>query len=118
MSKKWPLRPKPRSYQLLYRWIEELAEIYGVSYQTFCKNALGLSPQEIGSLNTFLPERVLIILSNGTNIPIEDLRWRELHTSFKRLLQMCEKIMEENPDAFFSLQKSVHKPPEDIYRQD
>jgi hypothetical protein len=56
-KQKWPLHPKPCQYQLLYSWIETLAETYGVSYITFCKRALKLTAEEIGNLRTVLPRR-------------------------------------------------------------
>ncbi len=92
MNKKWPLHPKPYKHQLLYNWVKHLAEIYEVSYQKFCNDVLNLTPQEISSLNTELPEKALIILSNGTNIPIEDLRERDLHTIFRKLIQELEEL--------------------------
>jgi hypothetical protein len=55
MNKKWPLHPKPYQYELLYRWIEELAKAYGVSYITFCKRVLKLTNDEISHLRTSLP---------------------------------------------------------------
>ncbi|MEY3106615.1 MAG: hypothetical protein RIT35_781 [Pseudomonadota bacterium] len=52
---KWPLHPKPYKYQLLYSWVEQLAELYGVSYKSFCKNVLKLSAEEISDLRVCLP---------------------------------------------------------------
>ena len=103
MIKKWPLHPKPYEYQLLYSWVEKLAEAYGVSYQNFCKNVLGLEPHEISSLRTSLPERAIVILAHGTGIPTADLSKRDLWNTFERHKQELAKAMEENPDQFAAL---------------
>jgi hypothetical protein len=98
---KWPLHPKPyNEYELLSRWIEKLAETYEVSYTSFCKNALKLTVEEIGSLRTSLPEKALLILSNGTGITIDDLEKRDLDNTFKKLKLEVDKKMAEDPDAF------------------
>lgn len=100
MIKKWPLHPKPHTYQLLNSWIERLAEIYGVSHRSFCKNVLGLESHEISRLRSSLPERVIFILANGTGISITDLSTRDLSGIFEKLKQAIEKEIEKNPDAF------------------
>ena len=108
--KRWPLRPKPHQNQLLYSWIERLAEVYGISYRCFCKNVLELTPEEIGGLCTVLPEKALFILSNGTGVPIDDLRKRDLHTMIKIMSDEIGKIMETHPEEFVCfLNKTVHK---------
>lgn len=103
MIRKWPLHPKPYEYQLLCNWIEKLAEIYGVSYKSFCKNVLGLTYEETSTLRTSLPEKILVILANGTGIPITDLSTRNLPGIFEKLKRVIDKEIEENPDAFASL---------------
>ena len=109
--KKWPLRPKPHQYQLLYSWIERLAEAYGISYGSFCKNVLELTPEEIGNLRRTLPEKALFILSNGTGVPIDDLRKRDLHTMFKIIFDEIGQVIEEHPEEFACfLNKNVYKP--------
>lgn len=108
--KKWPLHPKPSKYQLLYSWIEDLAKKYGINYQRFCKDVLGLTAEEIGALRMTLPEKALLILSNGTGIPLEDLSKRDLHTTFKMLSEEIAQRMETHPEEFvWFLEKNVHK---------
>ena len=108
--KKWPLHPQPYSHQLLYRWVEQLAEAYGVSYQSFCKNVLELTPEEIGNLRTALPEKALLILSNGTGMPIDDLKKRDLHTMYKILLDEISEWTETHPEECADfLSRSVFK---------
>lgn len=109
--KRWPLRPKPHQYQLLYSWIERLAEVYGISYQRFCKDVLDLTPEEIGELRRILPEKALVILSNGTGVPLEDLRKRDLHTMFKIISDEIGQLMKAHPEEFACfLHKNVYKP--------
>ena len=47
MNKRWPLHPKPEDNQLLYEWVKDLADLYEVSYQHFCKTVLKLTGDEI-----------------------------------------------------------------------
>ena len=98
--KRWPLHPKPYEHQLLYSWIERLAKEYGISYQVFCKRALELTPEEIANLRTILPEKALHALSQGTGIPIADLRKRDLHTMLKIQFEELNKLMEAHPEEF------------------
>ena len=110
MDKKWPLRPKPLAFQLLYRWIEQLAEAYGVSYRCFCKNVLELTHEEISALSKILPQKALLILSKGTGIPFENLCKRDLDTTFKILHEELSRRMEAHPEFFDKfLVKTVHK---------
>lgn len=108
--KKWPLHPKPHSNQLLYRWIEQLAEAYGVSYKCFCKNVLDLTPEEISSFRTVFPEKALLILSSGTGMPIDDLRRRDIYTMYKIALEELSQWTETHSEerAHF-LSRSVYK---------
>lgn len=111
MIKKWPLHPKPYEYELLYRWIERLAKVYEISYHSFCKNVLGLTTQEISDLHKSLPEKALVILSNGTTVPVNDLRCRDLHSTFKRLQHEVNEIIAKDPDALMPfINQSVFKP--------
>lgn len=105
MIKRWPLHPKPRPYELLYNWTETLAEIYGVSHRSFCRNVLELEPEEISSLRSLLPEKAITILANGTGIPVNDLSVRYLGGIFEQLKQEVKKEIEKNPDAFAALLK-------------
>jgi hypothetical protein len=109
--KKWPLHPKPTQYQILYGWVEHLAEIYGVNFKKFCRNVLDLTPEETNRLRTILPEKALFILSEGTGVPIDDLRKRDLDTMFKALLEEFYKRVEAHPEDFVHLaSKNVYKP--------
>lgn len=108
--KRWPLRPKPHQYQLLYSWIKHLAEVYGVNYQCFCKNVLELTPEEIGNLRRILPEKALFILSKGTGVPIDDLHKRDVYTMFKIIFDELGQLIEEHPEECACLlSKSVYK---------
>lgn len=106
----WPLHPKPSEYEILYRWIERLARAYGVSFRVFCRVVLGLTPEEIGDLRTILPEKALHILSNGTGVPISDLRERDLYSMFRRAQDELERDIKAHPEKYEQLlNKWVHK---------
>lgn len=108
--RKWPLHPQPSQHQLLYSWIEDLAKEYGVSYQRFCRNVLGLTAEEISNLRTALPKIALSILSKNTGFPIDDLSKRDLPTTFKMLSEEIAQRMKTHPEEFvWFLEKNAHK---------
>ena len=107
---KWPLHPKPYEYQLLYCWIEQLADVYEVSYRSFCTNVLKLTAEEISNLRTHLPEKALTILSDCTGVEMDDLRGRYLDNTFEKLKIDIEEAFRKNPEQFSGfLNRSVHK---------
>jgi hypothetical protein len=93
MYKKWPLHPKPGNDQLLCEWVEDLAKLYEVSYQTFCKRVLKLSSEEIYNFRSSIPEKVLIFLSNGTGVPPDDLKWRDADSRSKKWQEEYETMI-------------------------
>jgi hypothetical protein len=95
MNKRWPLHPKPMYDQLLSDWVRDLAKLYEVSYQNFCKRVLELTSDEAFDLRDTIPERVLIILSNGTGIPIDDLRWRNTSSRYQKWKEGYETKLEK-----------------------
>ena len=94
MNKRWPLHPKPEDNQLLYEWVKVLADLYEVSYQYFCKTVLKLTSDEIFYFRNSIPEKVLIILSNGTGIPVNGLRGRDMDSRFKKWKEEYETMVE------------------------
>ena len=94
MNKRGPLHPKPEDNQLLYEWVKDLADLYEVSYQHFCKTVLKLTGDEIFYFRNSIPEKVLIILSNGTGIPVNGLRGRDLDSRFKKWKEEYETMVE------------------------
>lgn len=70
MDKRWPLHPKPRDNQLLSEWVQELADLYEVSYQNFCKKVLKLTSDEIYHFKHSAPEKALISLAGGLIFPL------------------------------------------------
>ena len=94
MNKRWPLHPKPEDNQLLYEWVKDLADLYEVSYQHFCKTVLKLTGDEIFYFRNSIPEKVLIILSNVTGIPVNGLRGRDLDSRFKKWKEEYETMVE------------------------
>jgi hypothetical protein len=110
MIGRWPLHLKPREYEILYQWIERLAEAYGVSFRVFCRVVLGLTPDEIGALKRTLPEKALHILSNGTGVPISDLRERDLYSMFRLVQNDLAKDIATHPEQYEKfLNHWVHK---------
>ena len=77
MNKRWPLHPKPGDNQILYEWVKDLANLYDISPRNFRTRVLKLIGEEsLYFRASYIPEKALIILSNGTGISIYDLRWR------------------------------------------
>lgn len=110
MPIRWPLHPKPGQYELVYQLVERLSESYQVSYKKFCKTVLGLTPEETNHLRTVLPEKVLVILSNGIDVPIDDLRKRDLNSMFNILCDELTHLEKTHPEEFEQLlNKSVYK---------
>jgi hypothetical protein len=86
MPRRWPLHPKPYDFEILERYVRRLAEAYGVSYEAFCLNALGI-PRDENETRQFKepsPE-ILSLLSEGTGIPISQLEQMTLSRTFSRL---------------------------------
>lgn len=74
LQRRWPLHPRPYTYETLVGYVRRLADQYGVGYGTFCLRALGI-PSADGEARSFgnpAPE-VLLRLSAGTGIPVERL---------------------------------------------
>ena len=84
MNKRWPLHPKPNDTQLLHEWVKDLVNLYEINFQNFCKKVLKLTSEEIFDFIDFVPEKALIILSNGTGISVNDLRGRDMNSRYKR----------------------------------
>lgn len=71
----WPLHPPPEDKDDLRQYVERLARAYGVSFETFCFNALNIVHEdEEARLFSMPTEDVLFRLSAGVGIPIEELR--------------------------------------------
>lgn len=95
MNKRWPLHPKPKGDQLVSEWIRELANLYEINYQNFCHRVLKLTNDEAFYLSDTIPEKVLVILSNGTGISIDDLRWRNTSSVYKKWKEEYEARLEK-----------------------
>jgi len=94
MNKRWPLHPQREDNQLLYEWVKDLADLYGVGYQYFCRKVLKLTSEEIFDFRSSAPEKALIILSNGTGIAIDDLRGRDIDSRHKKWKEEYESMVE------------------------
>lgn len=100
MQKRWPLHPMPDEYESLRPWVERLAKAYGVTFNTFCKHALGVPRSDTILLFRDPPEDVLIKLEAGTGITIEQLRDMTLDNVWKRIMRQLEIEYQRNPEAF------------------
>lgn len=101
MDKKWPLHPKPKEHQLVYEWVTDLAALYEINYQTFCKKVLKLTNEEIYDLRSNAPVAVLTILANATGIAIEELKGRDMNSRFKKWKEEYEeKLKQDNEEQF------------------
>ncbi|WP_086740528.1 TniQ family protein [Erythrobacter colymbi] len=71
----WPLHPRPEDNENLRQYVERLARAYGVSFKTFCFNALNIAHEDEEARLFLKPTgEVLSRLSAGVGISIEELR--------------------------------------------
>jgi hypothetical protein len=71
----WPLHPQPEDNENLRQYVERLAGAYGVSFKTFCSNALNIAHEdEEARLFSNPTEDVLSRLSAGVGMEVEELR--------------------------------------------
>lgn len=100
MQRRWPLHPKPYSYETLERYVRRLAECYGVSYQTFCLRALGIPIADSQSRRFREPSPELLQrLSHGSGLAIEVLKQMTLDCIWARQMEELPKCMETIEDA-------------------
>jgi hypothetical protein len=105
MEKRWPLHPKPRSYETLEWYTRRLAECYGVRYESFCLRALSI-PITDGEARRFrepTPE-LLRRLSDGTGIPVVQLEQMTFQRTLNRMLEELGRFA-ETPDGRAWLEK-------------
>ena len=95
MQIRWPLHPKPRSYETLERYVHRLAECYCVSYGTFCLRALGI-PIEDGQSRLFREPTIEVLqrLSNGSGIAVDVLEQMTLARIWDRQMEELRQSME------------------------
>lgn len=102
MQMRWPLRPKPYSYETLERYVRRLAECYCVSYGTFCLRALGIPIDDSESRRFREPtQEVLQRLSNGSCIAVDVLEQMTLERIWARQmeeLRQCIAATEIKPE--------------------
>lgn len=81
------MHPPPSELETLNTYVKRLAHLYDVSYITFCVNALGGPPTDREARSLRNPsDTVLERLSEGTGVPVVDLR--ELHPD-----SLCDRHM-------------------------
>ncbi len=95
MRMRWPLHPKPRSYETLVRYVHRLAECYCVSYGTFCFRALGI-PIEDGQSRLFNKPKIELLqrLSDGTGIAVGVFEQMTFERIWDRQMEELRKSLE------------------------
>lgn len=95
MQRRWPLHPKPYSYETLERYVRRLAVCYCVSYQTFCLRALSI-PIGDSELRRFRKptSELLQLLSNGSGLAIDVLEQMTFECIWKRQMEELRQLME------------------------
>ena len=105
----WPLHPQPYEWDVLDSWLKRLADAYGVSFRVFCRHALGLSREEMGSLRDKPSEETLRTLEAGTGVSIERLRDMTTLRVIQRCTQALERFMQADPQGFAILENWVRE---------
>jgi len=93
-TRRWPLHPQPRKYEHLSRWVDRLAEAYGVSPKAFCRYALNYD-QWPGDLNRAPPPDVLVRLETGTGVSLVELRAMSTDAIWRRLMAAYQSMIDE-----------------------
>lgn len=92
-SRRWPLHPQPREYETLRRWIERIAESYGLPAHNFCPPLFDCRcPSELEAEPL---DRALEILSAGTGVPAAAIREMQLARVFDAMLKEYARRLEE-----------------------
>lgn len=95
MQTRWPLHPKPRSYETLEKYVRRLAECYGVGYENLCLRALNIPANDSRARQFREPAPELLQrLSQGTGIAIEVLGQMTLACVWDRLMKDFESSVE------------------------
>lgn len=115
MGQRWPLHPKPRSYETLEQYVRRLAECYGVRYERFCLLALGISVRDDGTRILKEPTpKLLRQISDHTGISVDRLAcmtykrvWAQVMDELNRFASTPEgKAWMEQMENRMSSQKS------------
>jgi hypothetical protein len=87
MQKRWPLHPKPYSYETLEGYVRRLAQCYGARYEYFCLRALGIPVDDSQARRFHEPTLELLHrLSDGTGVPVELLEQMTFPFVWNRLM--------------------------------
>ena len=92
--RRWPLHPRPHTYETLAGYVRRLADQYGVGYGTFCLRALGIpvADTDARSFGSPAPE-VLWRLSAGTGVPVERFEQMTFAHTWQRLMEELDACM-------------------------
>ncbi|MGI9485140.1 MAG: TniQ family protein [Geminicoccaceae bacterium] len=92
-SRRWPLHPQPREYETLCRWVERIAESYGLPPQSFCRPLFGCRCPS--GLDTEPLEQALAVLSAGTGVPVAEIWEMRLERVLSSMLNEYVRRLEE-----------------------
>jgi hypothetical protein len=95
--RRWPLHPQPTDWEDLETWVRRIAEMYGVSYDVFLRNALGQTGRGARDLDQ-APPGVFAKLSVGTGVPIERLLAMTSPRVMARMFQRMQELRETPED--------------------
>ena len=71
----WPLHPPPKEIETLRQYVQSLARLYGVTFESICYHALKIAHADEEARSFTQPtEDVLERLAVGLGIPIDELR--------------------------------------------
>lgn len=96
----WPLHPPPRNTDILAGYVKRLAWLYGVTYENFCINALGIPLSEREAYSPNNPsDQVLDRLLTGVSVPVDRLLELKRETAFARVTAEIERVFLERPEC-------------------
>lgn len=107
---RWPLHPKPDSFERLDTYVRRLAESYSIGFATFCRHGLGGDPDEIGLLDDRPAPAMLERLSVGTGLPIRRFKNMTSERYHARVAVAMRWIIRRHPEL-------LHKQPMEVSGQ-
>jgi hypothetical protein len=99
MNNRWPLHPLPFKEEYLSSWVRRIAGAYNLSYISFCKKVLDINLLESKNIDVLPKMSTLKILSEGTGIPLKDIK---KHTLYRYEGKLFNKVKQKNAFSQFS----------------
>lgn len=106
---RWPLHPKPHSYETVEQYVRRLAACYGSRYEHFCLRALGISTDDSQARQFKEPTPELLRrLSDGTGISVGQLEQMTLSRIWNRLMDEMRQYS-ETPEGQAKLEGFINQ---------